>query len=216
MDSLFSEYENSLIGAQKEIGIYNFYGAEPGGANQQRALLCIRYALEKVLGWDVETSIKKFDAYIIRIMKLERIVDFIVYPDEVEPRNPRYILSLLYPERIHLNYQKLVLEVMQGVLEGKRQFPREYFVGPDGFSRYCLCLQYLIMNYHPVSSIDELYQFLLSPEGNKFLLENRLRIPADQLKIDILSCIHEITLDEPSSELYYCFYAFQKEYKKTH
>ena len=44
MDSLFSEYENSLIGAQKEIGIYNFYGAEPGGANQQRALLCIRYA----------------------------------------------------------------------------------------------------------------------------------------------------------------------------
>ncbi len=214
MDSLFSEYENSLIGTQKEIGIYNFYGAEPGGANQQRALLCIRYALEKVLGWDVETAIKKFDAYIIRIMKLERIVDFIVYPDEVEPRNPRYILSLLYPERIHLNYQKLVLEVMQGVLEGKRQFPREYFVGPDGFSRYCLCLQYLISHYHPVSSIDELYQFLLSPEGNRFLLENRLRIPADQLKIDILSCIHEITLDEPDCEIYYCFYAFQKEYKK--
>ena len=43
MDTLFMDYENSLIGANKDIGIYNFYGAEAGGANQQRAVTCIRY-----------------------------------------------------------------------------------------------------------------------------------------------------------------------------
>ena len=76
MDTLFMDYENSLIGAGKDIGIYNFYGSESGGANQQRAITCIRYALENVLGWTVEESIQKFDSYIITLMKLERIVDF--------------------------------------------------------------------------------------------------------------------------------------------
>ena len=60
MDTLFMDYENSLIGANKDIGIYNFYGAESGGANQQRAVTCIRYVLENVLQWTVEEAIQKF------------------------------------------------------------------------------------------------------------------------------------------------------------
>ena len=87
MDTLFMDYENSLIGANKDIGIYNFYGAEAGGANQQRAVTCIRYVLENVLQWTVEESIQKFDNYMITLMKLERVVDFIRYPDEVRGRN---------------------------------------------------------------------------------------------------------------------------------
>ena len=47
METLFLDYENCLINLQKDIGIYNFYNAEPGGANQQKALSCIRYAIEE-------------------------------------------------------------------------------------------------------------------------------------------------------------------------
>ena len=68
----------------------------------------------------------KFDEYMIRVMKLERLADFIVYPKEVPKRSPRYILSLIYPNRVHLNYQDLVLNIYKDVLAHKIQFPREY------------------------------------------------------------------------------------------
>lgn len=211
METLFLDYENCLINLQKDIGIYNFYNAEPGGANQQKALSCIRYAIENVLQWDVEEAVLKFDEYMIRVMKLERLADFIVYPKEVPKRSPRYILSLIYPNRVHLNYQDLVLNIYKDVLAHKIQFPREYFVGAEGFYRFCICLQYLITHYHPVRNIFELYDFVSSPEGKEFLTINRLKIPADQLEIHIYDCIHELTREDPNCDLYYYLYQFNEQ-----
>lgn len=210
METLFLDYEYYLINLQKDIGMYNFFNAEPGGANQQKALNCIRYAIENVLQWDIEETILKFDDYMIRIMKLERMADFIVYPKEVPKRSPRYILSLLYPQRVRLNYHDLVINVYKDVLAHKMQFPREYFAGADGFYRFCLCLQYLITHYHPVQNITDLYEFVSSPEGRRFLTVNRLQIPADQLEIHIYDCLHELTKDEPNSELYFYLYKFKE------
>ena len=48
MDFIYIEYDDLLIG-RKDLDIYNFYGTEPGGANERRALSCIRYCLEQVL-----------------------------------------------------------------------------------------------------------------------------------------------------------------------
>lgn len=215
MDTLFMDYENSLIGAGKDIGIYNFYGSESGGANQQRAITCIRYALENVLGWTVEESIQKFDSYIITLMKLERIVDFICYPDEVIDRDPRYILSLIYPQRVHLDLETMVLRIYKDVLAHEAQFPREYFAGVNGFYRYCICLQYLITHYHPATSLDKLYSFILSSEGKRFLKEYRLKTPAEQLEINILDCLYELTKEIGFSILYYKFYSFQEQFQKN-
>lgn len=208
MDTIFMDYESLLMGQRKDIGLYNFFGAEPGGANQQRALIVIRYAIEKVLGWSVEDAVLKFDDYMIREMKLERVVDFINYPTEVKSRDPRYILSLLYPSRVRMNLQQMVTDIYKDVLAHEGQFPREYFVGANGFFRYCICLQYLITHYHPVKNLDELYQFLLSSEGNRFLMNYRLKIPAEQLNINLLDCIHELTRDQEYSDLYYSYYSF--------
>ena len=211
METLFLDYENYLINSPKDIGMYNFFNAEPGGANQQKALTCIRYAIENVLQWDVEEAVLKFDDYMIRVMKLERLADFIAYPKEVPRRSPRYILSLLYPQRVHMNYHDLVLNVYKDVLAHKIQFPREYFVGAEGFYRFCICLQYLITHYHPVRNITELYDFVSSPEGRRFLTVNRLQIPADQLEIHIFDCVHELTRDDPNSDLYYYLYTFKEQ-----
>lgn len=212
MDTLFLDYENSLISDDKRsIRDYEFYGTEPGGMNQQRALSVIRYALEKVLEWDVETAVQKFDDYIIRIMKLDQFTRFIYYPVEIPENDPRYILSLLYPDKVKINYNQLVVSLFENVIEKNMQFPREYFMGVDGYFRYCICLQYLIESYHPVHSIDEMYQFILSPKGNSFLTEYRLKVPAEQLQIDVLDCIHEITKDLPDANLYYTYYSFVRE-----
>lgn len=211
MDTLFMDYENSLIGASKDIGIYNFYGAESGGANQQRAVICIKYVLENVLEWEEEEAIKKFDDYIIRIMKLERVVNFIKYPEEIRPRDPLYILSLVYPERVHLNLNQMVVDIYKNVLAGDSQFPREYFAGANGYYRYCICLQYLITHYRPASSLDDLYGFIISNDGRRFLSEYRLKVPADQLDIDPLDCLYELTADETYSKLYYSLYKFRQQ-----
>lgn len=212
MDTLFMDYEDSLISeTPKTIRDFDFFGVEPGGANQKRALSVIRYALEDVLGWDVETSTEKFDAYIIQVMKLDRFLDFIKYPIEIPEKSPRYILSLLYPERIKINYTQMVIDLYESVLSGDSQFPREYFMGIDGYYRFCICLQYLVEHRRPVSSLDELYTFITSPAGSNFLMENRLKVPAMQLQIDILSCLHEITRELEDSSLYYSFYRFLEQ-----
>ena len=169
MDTLYTDYENFLIGNSKDVGKHNFYGAAPGGANQQRALSLLHYALEEVLEWDEEESIKKFDKYMIKALKLERVVDYIKYPAEVPDRDPRYILSLLYPDRIKLNYTQMVMEVFQRVLNGKGQFPREYFAGVDGFFRFSETTTFVTLPViaglsveRIISSFDNL---LLSPDS---------------------------------------------------
>ena len=47
MDTCLIDYDDSLIGRIPYVDAYNFYGPEPGDANEKKALSCIRYALEK-------------------------------------------------------------------------------------------------------------------------------------------------------------------------
>ena len=51
MDTCFIDYDDSLIGRIPYVDAYNFYGTEAGGANEKKALDCIRYAIEKILEW---------------------------------------------------------------------------------------------------------------------------------------------------------------------
>ena len=229
MDTIYIDYDDTLIGRTPCVNAYNFYGPKPGGANERKALECIRYALEKVLGWTPEEAVQKFDAYIIRIMKLESLVAYISFPIEVPCGNVRYILSLLYPGLVRVSQEKLVEETFEAVLESARkkeaarksggtveeehlkQFPREYFSGTDGFHRFACCVRYIIENYRPMGSVAEVYAFFSSPEGRRLLYDFRLKVPADLFAIDLMSVIRYITRDEPDSDLYFCYHAFLRE-----
>lgn len=230
MDTLQIDYDNVLIGAAAIVDSSNFFGTKPGGANQNRALSCVRYAIEKVLEWNEDKAISDFDEYMIRIMKLDKIVEFIDFPVEVQPGNSRYILSLLYPTRIKLNQQKLVEETFQTILDARkfdsprekdnendeqdghgRQFPREYFSGVQGFYRFCYCLNYLLQYYKPMHSVEEVYEFFSSPEGKQFLYNYRLKIPADQFSISIMDVIHHITRFYPDSDWWYYYFSLSNE-----
>lgn len=226
MDTCFIDYDDSLIGRIPFVDAYNFYGPEAGGANERKAVECIRYAIEEILEWTPDDAVQKFDSYMIRIMRLDKLLTYINFPVEVPFGNTRYILSLLYPGRIRLDNEKLVEETFETVLESARkkkelkgtdaeerlkQFPREYFSGTEGFRRFCCCIKYILENYKPMSSVEEIYSFFCSPQGKRLLYDFRLKVPADQFSIDMLSVIHYITQEEPDSDLFYCFYSFQKE-----
>lgn len=95
-NSLYIAYEDYLIGRVPSLSTYYFYGSDPGGANEKVALQLIKYAIEKLLNWTVDTAVKRFDEYIIKQLKLERIILYIDYPTEVKKGDVEYILSLIY------------------------------------------------------------------------------------------------------------------------
>lgn len=215
MKELILDYEEVLIGNRDAISSFNFYGAEPGGNNQKRALECIRFVIENILQWNLDQAKLNFDTYMIQLMKLDRIIEYIVYPPEVCPGDTLYILSLLYPDKIRMNPKTMIENMYQRVLDGEAQFPREYFLGQKGFYRFCVCLCYLISEYRPFGDMEEIYQFFSSPEGKVFLDENRLRVPMEHLGIDLLKCIQTITQSEKYSYLFYCYYEFQKKFSNA-
>lgn len=211
MDSMFIDYDDSLIGRIPYVDAYNFYGPEPGGSNQAKALSCVRYAIEKVLEWTEDEAIKKFDDYIIREMNLYKIMSYIDFPTEVPFADPRYVLSLLYPHRVHMNQEKLIEDIYKEVLEGNgKQFPREYFAGGLGFKRFCFCIKFLLENYKPFTELEEIYNFFDSAAGKKFLYDYRLKVPADQFSINMLDVVKYITQDEPDCELIYDYILFSR------
>lgn len=212
MNPLYLDYEQLLLGNAKLLSPFNFYGINPGGVNQKNALSCIRYALEELLGWNLQDCRKKFDRYTIQLMKMDRLVEYIDFPPEIESGDPKYILSLLYPEEIHINQKDLIEQMYQRVINGECQFPREYFLGQNGFYRFCICFCYLITNYCPFSRLESVYEFFTKSDGRKFLDKYRLKIPMEHLNIDILKCIHSITEDNPDSSLFYSYYSFKQKF----
>lgn len=214
MDAMFIDYDDSLIGRIPYVDAYNFYGPDAGGANQTKALSCIRYAIENILHWDEDMAVKKFDDYVIRIMKLTKMIAYIDFPPEVPYGDCRYILSLLYPDRVKINHEKLIEETYKSVLERDgKQFPREYFAGGAGFKRFCYCVKFLLENYKPFNQIEEIYEFFDSPQGKKYLCEYRLKVPADQFAINMLDVIHCITQNQPDSDLYFSYIVWKKDFE---
>lgn len=215
MDLICSDYDNFLIGRASEIGQHNFSGSEPGGTNQQKALLCIRYCIENILKWTTEEAVIGFDEYMIRLMKLDRMVRYIKWPADIVYGSPRYILSLLYPEKVRLNRDVMMESMYKEVLSGRKHFPRDYFIGIEGFYRFCACLRYLIENYQYFGSLDEIYRYFLSPEGNQFLCDFKLKVPTIQFGLNIVDCIYYISSNYENSELLYQYYRFQQQFRQA-
>ena len=213
MSILLSDYENSLVGRYPEISGAYFASCDPGGANQKTAITLIKFAIENVLGWNDDEAIKRLDRYILRKMKLSGALEFIDFPPEVRKGDPKYLLSILYPDKVHLNTNQLVDEVYKRVIEGndKIQFPRGYFTGIEGFYRFCACFRYFCMHFFPFDSVQDIYEFYLSPQGKVILDEYRLLVPARQFNINFLDVIHECSKGLPHAEMFYCFYKFMEK-----
>ena len=218
--SIFIDYDNTLIGRKNKIGPEYFFGIDNPNANHRQAINLIRYVIEFVLGWNFDEAYHMFDSYIYKLMKLDMLDDYLLWPDDILPGDTKYLLSIIYPGKIKLDAKQVIFDTYKRVLEENKQFPREYFTGTNGFYRYCTCLSYIFNYVRPFHSIPEMYEFMDSPEGKVFLMDYRLKIPADHLSIDIYKCLYAINQSE-DSRLYYLFYCFYRELdlldrKKSH
>jgi hypothetical protein len=215
LETITSDYDDVLAGKSDAVSIYAFYTMTPGGTNERLALDCIRYAIEEILEWTPEEAIQKFDDYMLKTMKLERVAEFVRYPVEVDGIDMTYLLSRLYPYKIRVTQEKLIANAYERILkEPGRQFPREYFAGGEGFHRFCYCLKHAVENYTVIDSTEKMYRFFTSPRGRKFLYDARLRVPADQFAISMLDVIHYVTKKRPDSDMWYSYFTFMQEIKK--
>lgn len=217
LETIKFEVDDLIIKRNIDVNTDSFYGKNQVDANHIQAVYCLRYVIEDILGWDIETAKLKFDSYIINKLNLQPILDYIHFPNEVEPNNPKYILSLLYPFDIHYTNEDMVRDIATKINNNERnQYPRDYFVGGEGFTRFCFCIKFIIEENLTFESVSEIYDFFdYEIKQKKALFTSRLRIPLYQYKIDIYEVIFNLTQDYPDAELWFSYYSFNRAMRKV-
>lgn len=176
--ALFYEYERLLDGSIPYFSSWYFdAGAQQ---NDKNALLVCRYAFEIFLGWRPEEVGSAINLQILKKMKLIKVLKYMSVPwDILSDQNFAYLCFLLYPS---LYPEKTItLRLYEEILSGQRtRFPKHYFDGADGIKRACVCLRYYVQNRlcGRFSSVNEIYRFFASPEGQKELVHAGLSFAA--------------------------------------
>ena len=146
-------------------------------SNSDIGFLC-RYACEYYLHWGPEETIRRLSRPILRMMRLDNLVEEMRLPPEVSPPEKRiYLYSLMYPEHLG-KYQKVffVTAYYQSVLTGQRkEFPRCFFSGGSGAEQNArICLMFALQMFAGCSMAKDCMRFMSSRQAVPFLKEAKL------------------------------------------
>lgn len=169
---IINDYEEVLIGNKKKIPTNYFLFDKKG--NERVALSVIRYAIENLLGWNVQNAIRLFNTNYITMMKLDQMVNYIAFPSDVTKDDTEYILYLLYPKYVDYDVKRYTIRIYEQVMANKGRYPKDYMYGYLGMLRAKICLQYAINKNLLFTSVDQLYQFFASKDCIKYLKANKL------------------------------------------
>lgn len=211
---LILEYEDILLGKKRDFSV-SYIGKENAESN---ALAVIRYAFEELLGWS-PTTIRDFVSLeLIKKLHLQRAVNKIEFPPELDPKEDLFYLAwLLYPHTVHHTRRDLTLHIYQRVLNGDLiKFPKNFFLTANGELNASICLQYAINQKLYITSIHELYAFFSDFEKAKeFLKEVRLITPCNDIYDAPIDMLHFCLPKIQRNDLYYYYYRFQNSIKET-
>lgn len=210
--SVLNEYEDVLIGNQKSIPAGYFIFDRKG--NERVAISIMRYAVETLLGWDVQTAIKLFNINYIHLLKLEQMVNYIVFPSDVSKDDMDYVLYLMYPRYVDYDVQKYTIRVYDKVMANEARYPKDYMYGYLGILRAKICLQYAINKTKLFKSADELYQFFASRDCIKYLKENKLYQLYSSFYVTPLEYAHDSMPLSVKSEFLFHNYMLMQQYEK--
>ena len=145
--------------------------------NSDIGFLC-RYACEYYLHWGPEETIQKLSRPVLRMMKLDNLVEEMELPPEISPPEKRiYLYSLMYPEYLGtLPKAFLVTAFYQSVLMGRREeFPRCFFSGGYGAEQNArICLMYALQIFAGCRTTGGCIRFMASRQAVPFLREAKL------------------------------------------
>ena len=210
---IINEYEEILIGNRKKISSNYFLFDKKG--NERVALSVIRYAIENLLGWDVQNAIKLFNSNYISFMKLDQMVKYIVFPSDVTKDDTEYILYLLYPKYVDYDIKRYTLRIYEKVMNNEGRYPKDYMYGYLGMLRAKICLQYAINQNLLFKSADDLYNFFASKECIKYLKQNKLYQLYVSFYSTPLEYMHDSMPSSVKNEFLFHNYMFLNKYQQV-
>ena len=209
---IINDYEEVLIGNQKKIPAGYFMFDKKG--NERVAIAVIRYAIEELLGWGVQDAIQLFNPNYIDLMKLNQVVNYIVFPSDVTKDDTEYILYLLYPKHVDYDVQRYTIRVYEKVLANETRYPKDYMYGYLGMLRAKICLQYSINKNLLFKSPDDLYRFFASKDCLKYLKTNKLYQLYTSFYSSPLEYMHDSMPSTIKNNFLYHNYDFMMKYQQ--
>lgn len=211
---LYYEYEQILIGNKTGFSPYYFKYGDNLSANYVYEIM--KFAFEVYLKQSPEDIRDHFNKEISELMKLEPLMKYIDFPEELDKGSDYfYIAALLYPQQIKFNEKELILRTFNRVLNGSlKKFPKEYFAGTRGSMRAGICLQYMLNQHYTFENTQALYKFFAGPNGLKALKEYRLNSICNEMFDTPIDYLHDSLPTAQKDEWWYHYYKFIEYDKK--
>jgi len=208
LKSAIAEYEDLLVGKRKTLSPYYFNYNTTG--NMRLALQIAKYAFDTYLGWSPDQLRDCLTIDVVERLKLHGLIRYIAFPPELDStKDLFYIAWLLYPATVHFSEKDLVLRVYKNLLAKKIQkYPKEFFTGRDGLTRAQVCLRYMIEQYLPVKSIDELYEYFGTQKSVRFMRQNKLLVVCNDLFYTPVEFLHKSLHKNQQNVFLYRYYDF--------
>ena len=218
------EYERLLMGEKKNISRSLFEGSDKD--KQDTALVFIRYAVEYFLRWTPKQAESCLDEATLKLMKLDKVMPYIIFPKELNPRRDYFYLAhLLYPDKIkytpnaltlHL-YREILREGGDGENDKKSKFPKEYMSGERGRTKACVCFRYMLQNYCSdiIKNTRDMYRIFSEPKGTTILKKYGLYLVCFDLYDTPVDFVHDVLGDMQQDETLFFYYKFQYFYSRA-
>ncbi len=212
---LYGYYDDAMSGKTATVPSRIFsYG---NLNNRKMAEMVFRYAFEVYLGWTPEMIVKNLDIDVLARMKLDRLVQYLCVPGDLEPHriDPRWYASVLYPQKVSYSDEELVIYAYKRVLERKDPgYPKSFFVEESGAVRARVCLSYVLQNYMKFPSLESVYATFSSSEGGHIIKDYRLNTAASLFETPV-DYVHESLVSTQRDEFFRMYYKFCYLYRNT-
>jgi len=208
LTSVLVEYDDTLIGKRKALTSFYFSYEKVG--NMKLALDVMKYAFETYLKWTPYEIRDYLTLDVMDRLNVKCLLRYIDFPPELNPRVDLFFIAWkIYPQTIHYTKTHLVQRVYYNLLEKKLyKFPKEFFTGVTGVVRAQICLRYMIEEFIPFTTIENMYIFFGSPDGFSTLRKYRLISVCRDLFDTPVAFLHASLPREQRMEFLYRFYDF--------
>lgn len=211
---LIMEYEDILLGKRNEFS--TSYLSKDNAEND--GMIILKYVFENLLGWSPVTIRDFISPELIRMLHLQRVVNKIEFPPELDKNKDLFYLAwLMYPETVHHTRRDLTLKIYQQVLRGElTKFPKNFFLTARGEMNASICLQYAINQNLCVKTIEELYMmFSDKKRAREFLGKVRLLVPCGDIYEYPIDMLHDSLPTSQKNEFFYMYGKFLSVLKDT-
>ena len=173
INDLLVEYDDVMIG--KRTGFSDSFFPKESVAAANNALLVMRYSFTRYLRWSQDAIREKMTSTLMEKLHLLELMKYIDYPVEYnKDRDFFYLVSLIF-RKSKLTLRDKTIHTYERILSGEQvKYPKDYFLGSDGYVKAGICLQYMIEHYVSFSSFNELYSIFSTEEGYEYLQKYKL------------------------------------------